>query len=169
MRSLAGRYRVEEAVGHGRSAVVHSGYDRTLKRRVAIKLFSPYRPDSSAPSLEVLREARAAAALTHPNVARVYDYGEAPGDGDQRIPYLVMEFLEGDTLADRLAATGALAWPRAAAVCADVAAALAAAHARDLVHRDVKPRNVMLTPAGVKVLDFGIAALAGQSSFDTQR
>ncbi|MFI7547890.1 serine/threonine-protein kinase [Actinoplanes sp. NPDC049599] len=166
MRSLAGRYRVEQAVGHGGSAVVHSGYDRTLKRRVAIKLFTPYRPDGGAPSLDVLREARAAAALSHPNVARVYDYGEAD-DAGQRLPYLVMEFLEGDTLADRLAATGALDWPRAAEVCADVAAALAAAHARDLVHRDVKPRNVMLTPAGVKVLDFGIAALAGQDSFDT--
>ena len=167
MRSLAGRYRVEEAVGHGGSAVVHSGYDRTLKRRVAIKMFTPYRPDSAAPSAGVLREARAAAALNHPNVARVYDYGEAE-DGEQRQPYLVMEFLEGDTLADRLAATGALAWTRAAEVCADIAAALAAAHARDLVHRDVKPRNVMLTPAGVKVLDFGIAALAGQNSLDTR-
>jgi len=167
VRSLAGRYLVEQAVGYGGSAVVHSGYDRTLKRRVAIKLFSPYRPDSAAPSLSVLREARAAAALTHPNVARVYDYGEA-SDGDQRVPYLVLEFLEGDTLADRLAATGMLAWSHAAGVCADVAAALAAAHAADLVHRDVKPRNVMLTPAGVKVLDFGIAALAGQNSLDTQ-
>ena len=167
MRSLAGRYRVEQAVGHGGSAVVHSGYDRTLKRRVAIKLFAPYRPDSGALSLDVLREARAAATLSHPHVARVYDYGEAV-DGDQRTPYLVMEFLEGDTLADRLAVTGAFAWLRAAEICADVAAALAAAHARDLVHRDVKPRNVMLTPAGVKVLDFGIAALAGQNSLDTQ-
>ncbi|WP_433729054.1 serine/threonine-protein kinase [Actinoplanes sp. CA-051413] len=165
MRSLAGRYRVDQPVGHGGSAVVHSGYDRTLKRRVAIKLFSPYRPDSGAPFLDVLREARAAATLSHPNVARVYDYGEA-SDGDQRIPYLIMEFLEGDTVADRLAATGAFEWSRAAEVCADVAAALAAAHARDLVHRDVKPRNVMLTPGGVKVLDFGIAALAGQNSFD---
>ena len=166
MRSLAGRYRVEEPVGLGGSAVVHSGFDRTLKRRVAIKMFTPYRSDNGTPSLDVLREARAAATLTHPNVARVYDYGEA-SDGDQRLPYLIMEFLDGDTLADRLAATGALAWNRAAEVCADVAAALAAAHARDLVHRDVKPRNVMLTPAGVKVLDFGIAALAGQNSLDT--
>ncbi|MEV4703045.1 protein kinase domain-containing protein [Actinoplanes sp. NPDC049316] len=165
MRSLAGRYRVEEAVGRGGSAVVHRGYDRTLKRRVAIKLFSPYRPDSTAPSIDVLREARTAAALNHPHVARVYDYGEAT-EGSQRVPYLVMEFLEGDTLADRLAASGALDWREAAAICADTAAALAAAHERNLVHRDVKPRNVMLTPGGVKVLDFGIAAVAGQNSFD---
>jgi len=166
MRSLAGRYRVEEAVGRGGSAVVHSGFDRTLKRRVAIKLFSAYRPDGTAPHVDVLREARAAAALNHPNVARVYDYGEAT-EGSERIPFLIMEFLEGDTLADRLAADGALEWSRAAAICADTATALAAAHARDLVHRDVKPRNVMLTPAGVKVLDFGIATAAGQNSFDT--
>jgi serine/threonine-protein kinase len=166
MRSLAGRYRVEHAVGYGGSAVVHSGYDRTLKRRVAIKLFSPYRPDSGAPTVDVLGEARAAAALNHPNVARVYDYGEAT-EGDQRHPFLIMEFLEGDTLADRLAAAGALEWSRACEICADVAAALAAAHSHDLVHRDVKPRNVMLSPAGVKVLDFGIAALAGQNSYDT--
>ncbi|AGZ44017.1 serine/threonine-protein kinase [Actinoplanes friuliensis] len=167
MRSLAGRYRVEQPVGEGGSAVVHSGYDRTLKRRVAIKLFTPYRPDSPAPSVDVLREARAAAALSHPNIARVYDYGEATEDG-KRVPYLVMEFLEGDTVADQLATTGAFDWPRAAEICADVAAALAAAHARDLVHRDVKPRNVMLTPSGTKVLDFGIAAMAGQDGFDSQ-
>ncbi|MFI7600230.1 protein kinase [Actinoplanes sp. NPDC049681] len=166
MRSLAGRYRVDEPVGRGGSAIVHRGYDKTLKRPIAIKLFSPYRPGSTEPSVDVLREARTAAGLSHPNVARVYDYGEAT-ENDQRVPYLVMEFLEGETLADELARTGALDWRRAAAVCRDTAAALAAAHERNLVHRDVKPRNVMLTPAGVKVLDFGIAAAAGQNSFDT--
>ncbi|GGQ49517.1 serine/threonine-protein kinase [Couchioplanes azureus] len=166
MRSLAGRYRVEEAVGRGGSAVVHRGWDRTLKRPVAIKLFSPYRYGTEEPAVDVLREARAAAGLSHPNVARVYDYGEAI-EGEERHPYLIMEFLEGDTLADELARTGALEWQRAVAICADTAAALAAAHARNLVHRDVKPRNVMLTPGGVKVLDFGIAAFAGQNSFDT--
>ncbi|WP_170047194.1 serine/threonine-protein kinase, partial [Couchioplanes caeruleus] len=167
MRSLAGRYRVEDAVGRGGSAVVHRGWDRTLKRPVAIKLFSPYRYGTEEPAVDVLREARAAAGLSHPNVARVYDYGEAI-EGDERHPYLIMEFLEGDTLADELARTGALEWQRAVAICADTAAALAAAHVRNLVHRDVKPRNVMLTPGGVKVLDFGIATLAGQNSFDTQ-
>ncbi|MEV8508537.1 protein kinase [Actinoplanes sp. NPDC051475] len=166
MRSLAGRYRVDEPVGRGGSAVVHRGYDKTLKRPIAIKLFSPYRPDSTEPSVDVLREARAAAGLSHPNVARVYDYGEFT-ENNQRLPYLVMEFLEGETLADELARGGALEWRRAAAICRDTAAALAAAHERDLVHRDVKPRNVMLTPTGVKVLDFGIAAAAGQNSFDT--
>ncbi|GAA2568101.1 hypothetical protein GCM10010435_47380 [Winogradskya consettensis] len=166
MRTLAGRYRVEEAVGRGGSAVVHRGWDRTLKRRVAIKLFSSYRAEGSEPSVDVLREARTAAGLNHPNVARIYDYGEAL-EGTQRVPYLVMEFLDGDTLADELARTGALDWHRAAEICAAAAAALAAAHERNLVHRDVKPRNVMLTPVGVKVVDFGIAAVAGQNSVDT--
>ncbi|GIE25507.1 hypothetical protein Ahu01nite_086090 [Winogradskya humida] len=166
VRTLAGRYRVEEAVGRGGSAVVHRGWDRTLKRRVAIKLFSSYRAEGNEPSIDVLREARTAAGLNHPNVARVYDYGEAL-EGTERVPYLVMEFLDGDTLADELARTGALDWHRAAEICAATAAALAAAHERNLVHRDVKPRNVMLTPTGVKVVDFGIAAVAGQNSVDT--
>ncbi|MFI5495902.1 protein kinase [Actinoplanes sp. NPDC051859] len=166
MRSLAGRYQVHEAVGRGGSAMVHRGWDKTLKRTVAIKLFTPSRPTDDEPSADVLREARAAAGLSHPHVARVYDYGEAT-EGGERHPYLVMEFLEGDTLADHLKESGALEWQRAAEICAGISAALAAAHARNLVHRDIKPRNVMLTPNGVKVLDFGIAAMAGQNSFDS--
>ncbi|AGL18994.1 serine/threonine-protein kinase [Actinoplanes sp. N902-109] len=167
MRELAGRYRVGAAVGRGGSAMVHRGFDRTLRRHVAIKLFFPYGPYADEAADDVLREARTAAGLNHPNVARVYDYGEVSGEGE-RTPYLVMEFLEGETLADRLARTGALEWRRAAEICADTAAALAAAHEQDLVHRDVKPRNVMLTPDGTKVLDFGIAAAAGKDSVDTQ-
>ncbi len=168
VRMLAGRYRVEEAVGRGGSAVVHRGWDRTLKRRVAVKVFSSYRADGDEPSAEVLREARTAAGLNHPNVARVYDYGEAT-EGSHRVPYLVMEFIDGDTLADRIAREGALPWPEAAMICAATAAALATAHERDLVHRDIKPRNVMLpSGGGVKVVDFGIAAAAGQNSVDTQ-
>ncbi len=168
VRMLAGRYRVEEAVGRGGSAVVHRGWDRTLKRRVAVKVFSSYRADGDEPSAEVLREARTAAGLNHPNVARVYDYGEAT-EGSHRVPYLVMEFIDGDTLADRIARDGALPWPEAAVICAATAAALATAHERDLVHRDIKPRNVMLpSGGGVKVVDFGIAAAAGQNSVDTQ-
>ncbi|WP_067502073.1 serine/threonine-protein kinase, partial [Actinoplanes sp. TFC3] len=167
MRVLAGRYRLGDAVGRGGSAIVHRGFDRTLKRHVAIKLFFPYGPASDEPSAEVLREARTAAGLNHPNVARIYDYGEVTDDGE-RTPYLIMELLEGETLADRLTGVGVIEWRRAAEICADIASALAAAHEQDLVHRDVKPRNVMLTPSGVKVLDFGIAAAAGQNSFDTQ-
>lgn len=167
MRLLAGRYRLGDTVGRGGSAVVYAGFDRTLKRPVAVKLFSPYRPNAGDFAAAVLREARTAARLTHPNVARVYDFGEVV-DGDERTPYLVMELLDGETLADRLARTGALGWRPAVEICASIAAALAAAHGQESVHRDIKPRNIMLSSAGVKVLDFGIAAAAGQSSFDTQ-
>ncbi|MBU2667848.1 protein kinase [Actinoplanes bogorensis] len=149
MRELAGRYRVGEVLGEGGSSVVRYGFDTTLKRPVAIKIFD-------AAATEVLREARTAAGLSHPNIAQVYDYGEA-GDG----PYLVMEFVGGETLADRLAREGALRWRRAAEFAAETAGALAAAHAQCLVHRDINPRNIMLTADGVKVLDFGIAVKAG--------
>ncbi|GAB2602548.1 serine/threonine protein kinase [Paractinoplanes abujensis] len=153
MQKLAGRYRVGEALGHGGNSVVRYGFDTVLKRPVAIKMF-----DGSA--TEVLREARTAAGLSHPNIAQVYDYGELL-EGDERTPYLVMEFVGGETLADRIARTGAQRWRRAAELGAETAGALAAAHAQDLVHRDVNPRNIMLTSDGVKVLDFGIAAVAG--------
>ncbi|WP_203773142.1 serine/threonine-protein kinase [Paractinoplanes deccanensis] len=160
MQVLAGRYRLGEALGQGGSAVVHYGFDTTLKRPVAVKIF-----DHAA--ADVLREARTSAGLSHPNIAQVYDYGEVT-DGPERTPYLVMEFVDGETLADRLARTGALRWRQAAEICAETASALAAAHAQSLVHRDVNPRNIMLTPDGVKVLDFGIAAAAGQNSVDTR-
>jgi serine/threonine protein kinase len=167
VRMLAGRYRLGDVVGRGGSAVVYGGFDRTLKRPIAVKLFSPYRPHAGEFAAAVLREAQTAARLSHPNVARVYDFGEVI-DGDERTPYLVMELLDGETLADRLARTGALPWRQAVEICAAIAAGLAAAHGQGSVHRDVKPRNIMLSTAGVKVLDFGIAAAAGQSSFDTQ-
>ncbi|SNY64149.1 serine/threonine-protein kinase [Paractinoplanes atraurantiacus] len=158
MPLLAGRYRLGEALGQGGSSVVHYGFDTTLKRPVAIKIF-----DESA--TDVLREARTAAGLSHPNIAQVYDYGEVV-DGTDRTPYLVMEFVDGETLSDRIARSGALRWRQAAEIGKETASALAAAHAQELVHRDVNPRNIMLTSEGVKVLDFGIAIAAGHNSID---
>ncbi|MBL7253070.1 serine/threonine-protein kinase [Paractinoplanes lichenicola] len=158
MQKLAGRYRVGEALGHGGNSVVRYGFDTVLKRPVAIKMFD-------VTATEVLREARTAAGLSHPNIAQVYDYGELI-EGDERTPYLVMEFVGGETLADRIARTGAQRWRRAAEIGAETASALAVAHAQDLVHRDVNPRNIMLTPEGVKVLDFGIAAVSGSGGGD---
>ena len=105
-------------------------------------------------------EARSAARLVHPNVASVHDFGTSSTWPGRPVPYIVMELAEGETLAAHLRA-GPLDWRIAVRVCAEVAAALAAAHADGIVHRDVKPANVMLTPAGVKVLDFGIATAAG--------
>jgi serine/threonine-protein kinase len=91
----------------------------------------------------------------------VHDFGISSLLPDQQVPYIVMELVEGEPLADHLA-SGAIDWRIAVRVCAEVGAALAAAHAHGIIHRDVKPANIMLTPAGVKVLDFGIAATAGQ-------
>ncbi len=110
-------------------------------------------------------EAQLAARLAHPNVASVHDFGLSHASGGDEVPYIVMELVDGRTLASHLAA-GPIDWRIAVRVCAEVAAALAAAHAHDVVHRDVKPGNIMLTPAGAKVLDFGIAAAAGQHELD---
>lgn len=100
------------------------------------------------------------AALSHPNITNVYDFGVHRADDGELTPYLVMELLDGDLLSQALR-RGRLPWREAVAICAELAAALAAAHDRGIVHRDVSPANVMLTNAGVKVLDFGISALVG--------
>jgi len=140
-------------------SVVWRAYDSVLDRPVAVKVLSGTFATSAYARRRIRSEAQAAARLSHPNVTNVYDYGESVDD-DRCVPYVVMELLPGRTLADRLAA-GPLG-PRAALrICAEVGRALAAAHARQLVHRDVKPANVMLTPSGAKVVDFGIAAVAG--------
>lgn len=150
---LAGRYRVGALLGRGSSACVLDGYDTRLERPVAIKRL---RPDAAAigatrPRFEL--EVRAAARLTHPNAVAVYDAGE---DGGRT--YLVMERLDGGTLADRIA-QGRLRPAEAARVGADVLAALRAAHALGMVHRNIKPSNILFGEEGqAKVADFGIAS-----------
>ncbi|MGW2622658.1 serine/threonine-protein kinase [Micromonospora taraxaci] len=158
---LAGRYRLLERLGSGGMSAVHRAYDEVLERDVAVKVLVA--SDAGARQ-RIQGEARAAARLSHPHVTSVYDFGESSVDGVQ-VPFVVMELLGGHTLEQRLA-VGPLP-PRAGLrVCAEVASALADAHARGLVHRDIKPGNVMLTPKGAKVLDFGIAAAAGDSEID---
>ncbi|MGV9216112.1 protein kinase domain-containing protein [Micromonospora sp. RB23] len=158
---LAGRYRLLERLGSGGMSVVYRAYDDVLERDVAVKVLVASDPNARQ---RIGAEAKAAARLSHPHVTNVYDFGESRLDGVQ-VPFVVLELLNGDTLERRLLA-GPLP-PRAALrVCAEVASALSAAHAQGLVHRDVKPGNVMLTPTGAKVLDFGIAAAAGDSEID---
>ncbi|MFG3556254.1 protein kinase [Micromonospora sp. NPDC047557] len=158
---LAGRYRLLERLGSGGMSAVYRAYDEVLERDVAVKVLVASDPNARQ---RIRAEAKAAARLSHPHVTNVYDFGESPLDGVQ-VPFVVLELLNGDTLERRLA-VGPLP-PRAALrVCAEVASAIAAAHAQGLVHRDVKPGNVMLTPTGAKVLDFGIAAAAGDSEID---
>ena len=162
MRVLGERYRLERRIGVGGMSEVWRGHDSVLDRPVAVKLIAPHLVASSDTVVDQVRtEARSAARLTHPNVASVHDFGMSSLLPGTPAPYIVMELVEGETLADHLRA-GPLDWQIAVRVCAEVAAALAAAHVHDIVHRDIKPANIILTPAGVKVLDFGIAAIAGE-------
>lgn len=158
---LGQRYRLIEPIGHGGMAVVWRAHDQILRRTVAVKMLAPQLaldPDN----LRLLRdEALAVAGLTHPHITSVYDYGHQHLDGSKQA-YLVMELVEGVTLRQLLQdAPSGLEWKTAASITAQTAAALAAAHERGIVHRDVTPSNIMLTADGVKVLDFGICVLAG--------
>ena len=150
---LLDRYEVGRLLGAGGMAEVFEGRDRLLARRVAIKVLQAQFARDPSFLIRFKREAQAAASLSHPNIVGVYDTGTEDGTH-----FIVMEFVDGRTLKDVIRAEGPLYPERAAEVCGDVCSALVAAHARGLIHRDIKPGNVMLTPEGkVKVMDFGIA------------
>ncbi|MGI5215928.1 protein kinase domain-containing protein [Plantactinospora sp. CA-290183] len=164
MPVLDGRYRLDQRIGAGGMSEVWQAHDEVLDRPVAVKVITlPYADAAAGRAIveQARTEARAAARLAHPNIASVHDFGLAPLPDGRPAPYIVMELVEGETLAVHLR-SGALDWRIAVRVCAEAGAALAAAHQGGIVHRDVKPANIVLTPAGVKVLDFGIAALIGE-------
>jgi serine/threonine-protein kinase len=140
---------------------VWRGYDEVLARPVAVKLLAPQERADHTTGERARIEAQSAAQLVHPNVASVFDFGMASRPPGPRSPYIVMELVEGATLAAHLA-TGPMDWDIAVRVCAEVSAALAAAHGHGIVHRDIKPANIMLAPSGAKVLDFGIATSTGR-------
>ncbi|MCW6005034.1 protein kinase [Micromonospora sp. CPCC 205371] len=158
MTLLGGRYRLVERLGAGGMSVVWRGFDEVLGRQVAVKVLDGELASDPAFRRRIRIEARAAARLCHPHITNVYDYGQSDGT-----PYVVMELVDGEPLADVLARDGVLPWQTAVTICGEVASALAAAHRRGIVHRDVKPANVMLTDAGAKVVDFGLSALIGES------
>jgi eukaryotic-like serine/threonine-protein kinase len=161
---LLDRYEVGRLLGAGGMAEVFEGRDRLLARRVAIKVpLSQYAHDPQF-AHRFRREAQAAASLSHPGVVAVYDTGSEDGTH-----FIVMEYVDGRTLKEVIRAEAPLYPGRAAEICADVCAALAAAHARGLVHRDVKPANIMLMPDGrAKLMDLGIArAAAGETLTQT--
>jgi eukaryotic-like serine/threonine-protein kinase len=156
---IADRYLLSAPLGRGAMGEVWDGYDERLDRRVAVKVVRRrYLPDGADYDRLVrrfLREARLSARLDHPGVATVYDAGVQAGEA-----YLIMQLVIGQNLADLIAERGRLPVAWAAATGAQICSVLAAAHAASLVHRDLKPRNVMLCPDGaVKVLDFGIAVV----------
>jgi serine/threonine protein kinase/beta-lactam-binding protein with PASTA domain len=148
------RYEVEARLGTGGMAEVWRGHDRVLNRTVAIKTLLPQYARDTGFVNRFRREAQAAARLNHPGIVSVYD----SGDGDN--PYIVMQFIEGRTLADFLVSGKKMAPMQAAQVAQGIAEALAAAHTHGVIHRDIKPANVMVTRDGkVMVMDFGIARL----------
>jgi serine/threonine-protein kinase len=150
---LGGRYRLVELLGQGGMARIYRAHDSQLDRFVAVKLLRPeYGRDPDFGS-RFRHEAQAAASLNHPNVVSVYDYGQADAG-----PFIVMELVDGEDLATIIKRSGALPPRQAARIMADTARALHAAHGRGIVHRDVKPGNIMIDREGrVKVTDFGIA------------
>ncbi|MGC9671234.1 protein kinase domain-containing protein [Planosporangium sp. 12N6] len=154
------RYELTYPVGRGGMGEVWAGYDRKLDRPVAVKVLHQVamaEADRDTTVERFMREARVTARLDHPGVPNVHDVGFHDGD-----IYIVMQLVSGVVLADLVAERGRLPVPWSAAIGAQICSVLAAAHADSLVHRDLKPQNVIVTPAGtVKVLDFGIAALLG--------
>jgi serine/threonine-protein kinase len=154
---LSDRYVLERRIGAGGMSQVWLAEDEVLGRPVAIKAIDRALVGRTALTA-IRREARAAASVSHPHVAQIYDYDEVDIPGAGLVPYLVMELLDGPDLGRRLA-DGPLPWPEAVRMAAEVARALAAAHATGVVHRDVKPGNIVLTPSGARVVDFGLAAL----------
>jgi eukaryotic-like serine/threonine-protein kinase len=152
-----GRYLVEQVIGGGGMAVVYRARDEELDRPVAIKVLADNLAADEAFRKRFLREARLAAQLSHRNVVQIYDSDEADGR-----PYIVMEYVEGETLADLLARRGRLPAGEAVELALQVCSGLDHAHRAGLVHRDIKPRNLLLRPDGtVKIVDFGIARSAG--------
>ncbi len=149
---IAGRYRLLEPLGGGAMGAVWLAEDAELGRQVAVKLLGP-----DADRARFDREARAAASLAHPNIVQLYDYGE-----DEGRPYMILEYLSGGSLDDRITRGRALPDDETERIAREIAAGLAHAHARGLVHRDLKPANILFDAEGrARIGDFGIARMGG--------
>jgi eukaryotic-like serine/threonine-protein kinase len=152
-----GPFRISSLIGAGGMGEVYRAWDTRLDRQVAIKVLPQASPVDDAGRERFEAEGRAISRLTHPRISTLYDVGSAPVGGTS-VQYLVMELVEGETLAARLK-RGPLPPDQALAIAIEIAEALAAAHAAGVIHRDVKPANIMLTRSGAKLLDFGLARL----------
>jgi len=165
---LAGRYRLTDRIAAGGMGEVWRGHDQLLNRRVAVKLLPTVRAGDDSSLARFRAEARYAASLSHAGIARVYDYGESAEFGGA---YLVMELVDGDPLSAILARNGRLSTDATLDIVAQSARALEAAHQAGIVHRDIKPGNILIAPGGTaKITDFGIATAvrAAQAAHLTQ-
>ncbi len=154
-------YEVLSVLGQGAFGIVFKAFDEKLHRLVAIKVMNPQLASTSPPRKRFLREARAAAAIRHENVVQVYSVEEQP------LPYLVMEFIDGQTLKEKLDGAGPLETPEILHIARQIASGLAAAQAMGLIHRDIKPANILLEQGAeqrVKISDFGLARAADDAS-----
>src|SRR5271154_2409178 len=157
-----GPYEITGKLGEGGMGIVYSAIDTRLNRPVALKMILDSGNDEDSRK-RFLREAQAAARVTHPNICRLYDIGEVDGR-----PFLVMELLEGESMSVRLG-RGPMPLAEALPVALSVLSALAALHRSSIVHRDLKPSNVFLSTQGVKVLDFGLAKPISSRSTDNEQ
>ncbi|MCT1514228.1 Stk1 family PASTA domain-containing Ser/Thr kinase [Dietzia cercidiphylli] len=161
---LAGRYEIGEVLGFGGMSEVHRGRDTVLGRDVAVKIMRPELARDETFYQRFRREAQNSASLNHPSIVAIYDTGEERTD-DGALPYIVMELVEGDTIRDIVKMDGPLEVERALGVMADVCGALDFSHKKGIIHRDVKPANIMISRDGaVKVMDFGIARAVSDAS-----
>lgn len=151
-----GRYRIDESIGEGAMAVVYRAHDTRINRRVAIKVLKPELRHDAELVRRFLAESRAAGMLSHANIVTIHDVGEADG-----VPYIAMEYLDGEPLDMLIERQGRLTSERVLALGAQISSALALAHRHGVVHRDVKPSNIIICDKGksVKLLDFGIARI----------
>jgi eukaryotic-like serine/threonine-protein kinase len=167
-RLLSERYELGEVLGYGGMSEVHRGLDTRLGRDVAIKVLRADLARDPQFQMRFRREAQNAAALNHPAIVAVYDTGEVTAEFGP-LPYIVMEYVDGQTLREIVKTTGPMTQQRVIEVMADVCAALDFSHRHQIIHRDVKPANIMINRAGaVKVMDFGIARALGEGQNVTQ-
>ncbi len=157
---LAGRYELFEKIGEGGMSVVYKAKDKLLNRYIAIKVLKPEFIKDQKFIESFRRESQAAASLSHPNIVNIFDVGQ-----EGNIHYIVMELVEGRTLSDMIREEGPLPYPKVIELTKQIAAALSVAHKNQIIHRDVKPHNVLITSSGTaKITDFGIAKAVNSST-----
>src|SRR5262249_31702882 len=162
--------RILEVIGHGGMGVVYKAHHEFMDKVVAIKMLLPQMVSDDRSVQRFQHEARAASRLSHPNIIALHDFGLTPDDG---LPYLVMDYIEGQSLSQAIKDEGQLGVSRSLDIFIQVADALHHAHTQGVIHRDLKPGNIMLikSPTGelVKVVDFGVAKIVSSEGNDAQR